>query len=821
MYICMLMFCDTMKIRLTSIFAVLACLTAIFPSCQKKEPPVYTTSNGEFSIIVDNTTETIRLVIEGGYNPHVSKLVSHADWLKADYLGTVKLEEYKDPDTGFHWLSGGEYPLLELSYDTYFYLDPYDERETDVIITTDSGNTLTLHVTQGDRNRAVQDDKPDYCFAATSQGMMMVVNGGGGMGGPRLADIKSANTDFEADWSKEEAIYLYNGKGSEIVNGTKGYYIVPLPWAEINESRLPDGEAAQMLKNHEDWVLVLNYTGNRTLPDFNYFALYNKYLGKLRFFYYLSGEANMKDINDHLWAITIPCELAACMEHGFSLPYDLAKYTSFSNYRDGRFTYLTTPYTDDSRFGSAGNIIPESGWWAFDLDLPEMHNLDYAALAKKEISIRMLSFNSNQISLQSVVRADIDGTFQGKMNLDALWKKPRSVSNTGSILSGITGFAADVLGNKHFGDWFIASMNPASLANPWSLGLGLATVGIKAISTYSKNLNQQENPDISQTGQLRGTIQLGMNGSIDTEGFIKGDRQSGLKFPTFTFNRLKQDAAIGEGVWNLETSPVAYYTRRGLTFEDEARRRDYIENLGAVALDYFFDPSSVRIKLNEHVFPSGSIAKMRIRMVPGVFTGKSYGTSLHARDLLGLGPLNAAFSPEEDETRKYWPLVYITPDKNEFPAYPFVKQQDITGMFFPARKVYKMDEIGNETQMDEPAKLTLTGLGNADSFLFLPFWHVSKGWREGRAFEMEVNNLPEISVMLILDIIMSDGHACSYTRTFPCRMEFVASSDEYDKLINGIGGKLMNVPYSELLYTYEDDDSIWEIIYREKQLRHL
>ena len=224
------------------------------------------------------------------------------------YLGRIK-----DPETGFYWLSGGEYPQFELSYTTYEYLDEYDERDTDVVITTESGNTLTLHVTQGERILRIDDEKPNYCFVPTEQGVIMVLNTGGGMGGPKLSDIKSVNTDFEADWTKEEAIYLFDGKGPEVVNNIKGYTIVPLPWADINESHLPDGEAKKMLSNGQ-WKLVLNYTGNRSLPNFNYFAMYNPYVGKLRFFYYLTGDANMKDINDHLWAVTVPSEWAAALE---------------------------------------------------------------------------------------------------------------------------------------------------------------------------------------------------------------------------------------------------------------------------------------------------------------------------------------------------------------------------------------------------------------------------------------------------------------------------------------------------------------------------
>ena len=133
---------------------IIAGLLLALDAC-KHENPVYVTVNEEFDVVIDNTTESVKMVIEGGFNPHIRQVVSNADWLQVRYSGTIKLDEFKDPDTGFYWLSGGEYPQFELSYKTYDYLDEYDERDTDVIITTESGNTLTLHVTQGDRSLAL------------------------------------------------------------------------------------------------------------------------------------------------------------------------------------------------------------------------------------------------------------------------------------------------------------------------------------------------------------------------------------------------------------------------------------------------------------------------------------------------------------------------------------------------------------------------------------------------------------------------------------------------------------------------------------------
>ena len=59
---------------------VIAGILLVLSACER-EKPVYVTVNEEFNIVVDNTTETVRMVIEGGFNPHVRQVVSNADWL--------------------------------------------------------------------------------------------------------------------------------------------------------------------------------------------------------------------------------------------------------------------------------------------------------------------------------------------------------------------------------------------------------------------------------------------------------------------------------------------------------------------------------------------------------------------------------------------------------------------------------------------------------------------------------------------------------------------------------------------------------------------
>ena len=299
-----------------------------------------------------------------------------------------------------------------------------------------------------------------------------------------------------------------------------------------------------------------------------------------------------------------------------------------------------------------------------------MFQFDRNAIGKKDISLRMLTFNKDHVSLQSLVKADINGSFNGNLNLDALWKKPRSVSSLGTVLSTITGLVSDLTADDNFSTYFLEAAKNINGADPYALGLAVASIGFKAISGVITGLDEEEEPDISKTGNMEGTIKLDLKGTIDTEGFIRGDRQSGLKFPTFTIDKFAKDAGIGEGVWNLETAPVAYYTAASLYFEKDEDRAYYLGPNASFSssVDYFFDPSSVRLKLNERLFPANQIKAMSIRMTPEIPV-KEVKASWPSREAMGI----AVKVPRVDyaaKTRKIYRL-----DDDGYPGIPIPEHQ--------------------------------------------------------------------------------------------------------------------------------------------------
>lgn len=137
---------------------------------------------------------------------------------------------------------------------------------------TDGKLTLTL-------------EKPSDAMAETIRDWEYQFNGGA------TADNYNINDeDFTPDnWREQEGIYIYDGTGTDVTDakGRTGYTLVNMPWFEGDKlTNLPDGFCNDITPAN-GWEWVLNRCGSRSIKNNNFFAVYNKYSGILRFFYYL------------------------------------------------------------------------------------------------------------------------------------------------------------------------------------------------------------------------------------------------------------------------------------------------------------------------------------------------------------------------------------------------------------------------------------------------------------------------------------------------------------------------------------------------------
>ena len=465
------------------------------------------------------------------------------------------------------------------------------------------------------------------------------LNGGGNLKPTSF----NANTDFTAStWRTEEWIYIYDGVGSD--HPTKsGFTIVALPWnTEHNEgtlqTNLPDGFCNDITPEN-GWELVLNLCGSSTgnVKNNNFFALYNKYLGILRFFYFMPAEFSSG--NDHLWQVSMGDNLAQHSNYAYGVPSNRTITNKAAIGQTGADTYMeyVTPWVDYK--SSDGLIVPNAGWWAFDVDL-SIYRPNANHDTKSSIKLQMRSWDAHSISLYSTLTAGIEGTIKADLKLDQVVKKKSSSSSTKGVLMGLqaTAQAGSALANFYTGNW---ANGLTSMGQMFGTGASLAGLG------------DGGSQPASYTGSLDGTISLGMNGNMNTDGVISGSKATtGVPSPTISLNDFDlKNSHMGQGVWNLKTAPKVY-------------RMDYVTY--ELYDDYlsrpcFFDPSSIEVELNPDVFPESQIEWMEVDAICGASADKQCDPSNGVWNLTGNAALRDAYGVGTPGLEGYWAGFIGTP----------------------------------------------------------------------------------------------------------------------------------------------------------------
>jgi len=428
------------------------------------------------------------------------------------------------------------------------------------------------------------------------------------------------------NWRQQDAIVLFDAKGKvKDERGYEGYTIVPLPWAKSRvQSNLPLDFCDDIIPEN-GWELVMNMFGDRTYANDNYFALYNKYTGTLRYFFYMPQEFSAG--NDHVWQIAMSDGLANRYDMRYGVPNDktVADKEPFGMTPSGNgWIDYVTPYVADMQDGL---IVPAPGWWAFDVDL-SLYRTDGLDLSDEMIGTQMRSWNTQHISLQSALIASTEGKMDAQFDLTktcvkkskGFFGKIGSVVKAGSNLvktvKSVT--SGDVIGSVKNG-----------------VAFGKSAANVKTTFTEKDNTYV----DTLANGKLTGTISLNTTGNIDTEGIIKG------AFPTtgiigprlFIGNDFHSGTHVGQGVWNLKKSPVVYQTN--VIFNNEYNTNTILPVSQQYTSHYnlsFLDPSSIEVELNPEVFPEDQIEWVQVEALNGVRKELNWNGTDDCRNALGL-----------------------------------------------------------------------------------------------------------------------------------------------------------------------------------------
>lgn len=495
-------------------------------------------------------------------------------------------------------------------------------------------------------------------------------------GGAAMKSFNPNDEDFNLkSWRDQEAIYIYDGAGPETINGRK-FSLVALPWytGGAVESNLPMYFCDKMTPEN-GWELVLNYCGDTSLLNGNFFAVYNKWMGILRFFTYVPDGFSAG--NDHLWRITTSGQTAMYQGLKYGVPLDAQMVDPAAIWLDTNGeTQFVSPWAENR--SSDGLLNPRAGWWAFDMDMSQYRpGLDMSA---DKIRLQMCSWSKQQASFLSTIKASIDGDISAEIKQI---EDPRA-STMRATSEGIqAGFAAlSAIGHIVSGDYGFVFSDLGNFTNH-AFNCGME-VGLNPTKTM-----------------IEGTLNLTMNGTIDTQGLISGSQPVvGIAGPTLPMSKFDtRNTLLGQGVWNLKTSPVVWLTDAVadmalLKFFWNDYNPDMVFYRSSYpshycypdeAPFYFFDPSSIEVELNPDLFPASNVEWTQVdaycvsRAENGVQGTDNY------RKALGLSPRGAESSPAQvsiyGENGVYWQLDF---EKAAY-IYDFLYYSDNKlGMDYPA-----------------------------------------------------------------------------------------------------------------------------------------
>ena len=435
------------------------------------------------------------------------------------------------------------------------------------------------------------------------------------------------------NWREQEAIYIYDGKGTDVTDakGRTGYTTVNLPWYKggVVDSNL-DPEFCDDITPENGWEWVLNLCGNRSILNNNFFAVYNKYSGILRFFYYMPN--NVISGNDHLWEVDMTNIMAQRSVYSYGLPMDLNIVNKAVLGQDKANFYVDyiTPYV--RQLAPDGKITPNQGWWAFDIDLSLYRPNDNSFGDNQSMSLQIRSWDEAHISLTSAITGQLDG----EMKLDQT--KTRTIV---SKKKGLFGFIKDGINIGKTAAAAIVSAKSGDVKGALKNGISAAKDGYAFYGALKNNKNSSTT--VTDTlSRITGTFNASVQADAETDGIISASKPvTGAASPTIQAKQfIKAGTGVGDGVWNLKTSPVVYYLSRKMGYNSYCIT--------------FLDPSSVEVVLNPDVFPESDIEWVEVDALAGV---RKEGIG-HFREAFGipysLDVSNTTFLFPRDVTDYYW-----------------------------------------------------------------------------------------------------------------------------------------------------------------------
>ncbi len=488
---------------------------------------------------------------------------------------------------------------------------------TDADSTVDGHPVLHLSLRRGDASQTnngkivVTSDKGDQITLSLNRAF-------------RVEDKYNASDDFLTDWENMETTQIF-------YNGT--HSTVNLPWAKISQTTMPV-DIRKDVKKKDGWEMAFSVLNDEGLDNCNYFGLYNKYLGTLRIFHYVTdastGGSNysfavyMGSTNNrnkypfyHSLAYAIPDNHTSVINTMNLLGDGISRPCTFMSY--------FTPYTLNSALAV--------GWTAFDVDMTAYCPSFNSWLSSGEtMTIWCKTEKEERITLDGTLSANISGKYS-----KAEAQTASSSSGVSCLLQKAGSVIGDVQNSSLTG---IEEVLTGSSLDTYCRYLGTAC----NLAAYAYDFIFDNPYNETVIDSMPGKIEMNMTGDVNLSGYINSLAQNNVSDLSIDVSRFKGDSShVGQGVWSLAEDPIVYVVddvmmgdarRLTLTVNSDGTYDNSNPETNHLRMVTFFDPTSIKLNINTDVFPD--VSDVKVVCDYGVYPGVAAGHTSKYLQLMGI-----------------------------------------------------------------------------------------------------------------------------------------------------------------------------------------
>ena len=444
------------------------------------------------------------------------------------------------------------------------------------------------------------------------------------------------NDSFPTNWENMESVAIFTDHQHQ------GVY---LPWAGRCVTSLPSSIRNDM-KKENGWEMAFSLLDDENASDCNYFGLYNRYLGILRIFHYVSnsstgGSKYSFEVNLGEPSVKNKLPFYHSLAYGIPASHKDSLSTTLNLLGDGANTFKSyfSPYT------SMSSTALSLGWTAFDIDMsaysPEANWLS----SEDAMSIFCKSQNVQSVTLAGTLEANLTGKYSST---------EQSASSSG--VSGLLKSAGSLIGDvQNSALTSIESFVTGSFINTYFRYAGT----VCNVAAYAWDY-MTGSGTTNLTDSMPGKIEMSMTGDINLDGYISNLTSNSVPPLTMKAKCFEQNSNVGKGVWSLAQDPVVYLVDDRILGDS---RRFYMTVDGngtygnsSVANSHlrmatFFDPTSVKVNINPEVFPDASDVKVSCDY--GVYCDEANGHTSQYVQMLKLSRPTLQIVKDGEQTKVY------------------------------------------------------------------------------------------------------------------------------------------------------------------------